>query len=717
MDKKLLNISIAADAKERNLPFLLDEETILQLIKRVAGEKYADHFIIRKIEANTTGMDRYRLSNLNGKALIEATSGVAAAVAFRYYLEHCCHSYVGPLTRRLDLPSDPCPVSDYADESVCLYRYFLNYCTFGYTLVFWKWEQWQNLLDWMMMAGYNLVLNPLGNETVWKLVLDEFGYTAEEINNYLSGPAFFPWQCMMNLTTWGDAAPESFYMERIELSKKINDYLHSFGAAPMLPGFSGMVPSDFKEHFPDSQPFDQGLWCSMPRPAILLPSDDGYFDRVAECFYRKQKDLFGSDFKYFSTDPFHEGGNSEGVNLKNYAKKCLDHMRSFCDEPIWFLQGWQNNPIRDMICALNPGNVLIGNLRSTDLCDGGDDFADYPWLYCCVNNFGGQRVMRGNMNKMLNEAFSVITDDNYTAVGLGIIPEGIECDEILFDIFADLSIRSTPLDSDKWLNEHLEIRYGRCPSNTFEAWKILRDKVFVGDTELIPMESALLTRPSLTVKMVSSYSTDCFSYDIDDLKKALCLLAKDIASVPESESYRLDLLDIARQVVANNAWQYLKGIQKSFTEGKYAVFEENVSAFMHHYDLQSNLLSCDHHMLLGNWLKNAEQYAETPSEKAYFEYLARTLITLWGNREGASELHDYAAREYSGLLEDFYRPRWESFINILRRSIVTGKTPRDFERYDAEYFFTTLSKKYPTEESGNWVMAISAVVNELCSGI
>ncbi len=743
MSTKLDNKLSATKTKVKNIPFVLEEKALKTLIERIAGKTYAAVFEFKKIEPENEGMDRYIIEDTNnGKILISATGGIAAATAFRWYLENRCNSYVGPLTRRLNFPTIPPKATYHSQNSICLYRYFLNYCTFGYTLVFWKWDKWQELLDWMMLAGYNLVLNPIGHEMVWINLLDELGYTEKEINTYLSAPTFFPWQCMMNLSTWGGAAPREWYKERVALGNQINDYLFSFGASPMLPGFAGMVPNDFKTHFPDSNPYDQGLWCDMPRPSILLP-EDKYFDRVARGFYRHQKNLFGDKINYFSIDPFHEGGKSDGVKLANYAKSCYSYMKTVSNNPVWFFQGWTANPNREMIKALPVKNVLIGNLRSTDLSGGlenlkntndkiksnsvstnelvedirstkltvlHDNFADYPWLFCCVNNFGGQRCLRGNMNLLIKYGYEMLKNENFTVVGIGIIPEGIEIDEILYDIFTDIAMTDKPFDTDEWLEQRIKIRYGKCSENTLDAWKIIRDKVYVGDTENVPRESALLTRPSLTANMVSSYSTSKFSYNPNDLKVAFKLLMKDFNNIKMSDTYRLDLLDFARQIVDYIAWDYLEGLQKAYIQKDEKNFEENAQKFLNMYNYIEPLLCCDKHTMLGNWLETAKSNGKTASEKAYFEFLARTLITLWGDRNGAIGLRDYAAKEWSGMVEDFYRPRWESYINILRRTFVTNQEPLDFNRYDAEYFFTTLSKKYPTEPYGNFEKALNNIL-------
>ncbi len=182
------NKQLAAHTKEKNIPFYFSKQALYGLVSRIAGEIYAGTIKFKQIASNKPGMDRYKISDLpDGKILIEATSGVAAAAAFRWYIEKRCNSYVGPLTKRLNFPDIPPLVgASHSNESICLYRYFLNYCTYGYTLAFWQWDKWENLIDWMMLAGYNLILNPLGNESVWLKALQKLGYTYEQAAAFIS---------------------------------------------------------------------------------------------------------------------------------------------------------------------------------------------------------------------------------------------------------------------------------------------------------------------------------------------------------------------------------------------------------------------------------------------------------------------------------------------------------------------------------------------------
>ena len=94
---------------------------------------------------------------------------------------------------------------------------------------------------------------------------------------------------------------------------------------PVFQGFYGMVPNALKEKFPDARIKDQGIWGTYQRPAFLDPTDP-LFDKLAAIYYEEQKNLFG-EAQFFGGDPFHEGGTSEGINVKLAAQKILQAMR------------------------------------------------------------------------------------------------------------------------------------------------------------------------------------------------------------------------------------------------------------------------------------------------------------------------------------------------------------------------------------------------------
>ena len=59
------------------------------------------------IDEEKTGMDAYKLFDEGDKIVIEATSGVAACVAFNTYLKEICKCFFGPITKNMKLPQKP----------------------------------------------------------------------------------------------------------------------------------------------------------------------------------------------------------------------------------------------------------------------------------------------------------------------------------------------------------------------------------------------------------------------------------------------------------------------------------------------------------------------------------------------------------------------------------------------------------------------------------
>ena len=77
-------------------------------------------------------------------------------------------------------------------ESRARERFFLNYCTFGYTMPWWGWTEWERFIDWMALQGVTMPLAITGQEAVWQRVWTRLGLSDEEVRAYFTGPAHLP---------------------------------------------------------------------------------------------------------------------------------------------------------------------------------------------------------------------------------------------------------------------------------------------------------------------------------------------------------------------------------------------------------------------------------------------------------------------------------------------------------------------------------------------
>ncbi|GAE21118.1 alpha-N-acetylglucosaminidase [Bacteroides pyogenes JCM 10003] len=225
------------------LSALSDEAVVVtNLAKRLIPE-YTAYFCFSQ-EKKEDGKDSFTLESKDGKILIRGNSANSMAVALNYYLKYYCKTTVSwyadiPVEMPEVLPIIPHPIRK---EAKVERRFFLNYCTYGYTMPFWKWSDWERLIDWMALNGVNMPLAITGQEAVWYKVWSKLGLTDEEIRSYFTGPTYLPWHRMANIDGWNGPLPKHWLDTQVELQKKILARERELNMRPVLPAFAGHVP-------------------------------------------------------------------------------------------------------------------------------------------------------------------------------------------------------------------------------------------------------------------------------------------------------------------------------------------------------------------------------------------------------------------------------------------------------------------------------------------
>ncbi|MBO4610945.1 MAG: alpha-N-acetylglucosaminidase N-terminal domain-containing protein, partial [Bacteroidales bacterium] len=167
------------------------------LLKRLAPAQASQISFIRTADSTQV----FTVSAEDGRVTIAAPDANTMAVGLNYYLKNWCEATVSWYAAdQLDLPAVlPLPQEPVRIEARVPERFFLNYCTFGYSLVWWQWKDWERLIDWMALNGVNRPLAITGQEAVWQKVWRALGMSDEQIRAYFTAPPFLPWQRMMNI--------------------------------------------------------------------------------------------------------------------------------------------------------------------------------------------------------------------------------------------------------------------------------------------------------------------------------------------------------------------------------------------------------------------------------------------------------------------------------------------------------------------------------------
>ena len=390
------------------------------LAARVTENTSKDQILFRLVtDEADPAKDYFEIDSKDGKVLITGNSDLSLATGLNWYLKYVAGIHLSWNNPSQKLPEVlPLPQKKIRQATAMKNRYYLNYCTYSYSMAFWDWERWEKEIDWMAMHGINMPLSITGMEVVWYNLLKRIGYTTEEINEFISGPAFMAWWQMNNLEGWGGPNPDSWYRQQEALQKKIIARMRELGIEPVFPGYAGMVPRNIGEKL-GYQIADPGKWCGFPRPAFLSTEDE-HFDSFAAMYYEELEKLYGKA-KYYSMDPFHEGGNTEGVDLAKAGTSIMSAMKKANPEAVWVMQAWQANPREAMVSTLDSGDLLVLDLYSEKLPQWGDPesmwyrekgFGKHDWLYCMLLNFGGNVGLHGRMEQLVNGYYNACAHVN-----------------------------------------------------------------------------------------------------------------------------------------------------------------------------------------------------------------------------------------------------------------------------------------------------------------
>ena len=679
---------------------------LLERIDKGASRK----FVIEQVKSPT---DFFELDQKGDKVVIRGNNYVSIATGVNWYLKYYAGIQLSWNGMTAQLPAVlPAVPQKERHETDLKYRYDFNYCTYSYTMAFWDWDRWEKEIDWMALHGINLPLAVVGADVVWYNVLTKLGYTKDEINEFIAGPAFQGWWLMNNLEGWGGPNPDSWYKQRETLQKQILKRMREYGIRPVLPGYSGMVPHNAKERL-GLNVSDPGLWCGYRRPAFLQPTDPR-FNEIADLYYKEMSRLYGkADF--YSMDPFHEGGNVAGVDLNAAGQAIWGAMKKANPKAVWVAQAWQANPRQKMIENLPAGDLIVLDLFAESRPQWGDPestwyrkegFGKHDWLYCMLLNYGGNVGLHGKMKHVIDEFYKAKTSSfGKTMKGVGMTMEGSENNPVMFELLCELPWRPARFDKDEWLKNYTVARYGKADKAVQDAWLLLSNTIYncpAKNTQQGTHESVFCGRPDYDVYQVSSWSEMEPYYKPEDIIRAAGIMLSAADRFKGNNNFEYDLIDIVRQAVAEKGRLVYPIMIDAYKAGEKELFAASSQRFLDLILLQDKLLAARPEFKVGTWIEKARNLGTTPEEKDLYEWNARVQVTTWGNRLAADEggLRDYAHKEWNGLLRDFYYNRWKVWIDR-QKAQLNGAPVKAIDFYAIEEPWTKQTNPYSSQAEGD----------------
>ena len=289
---------------------------------------------------------------------------------------------------------------------------------------------------------------------------------------------------------------------------------------------------------------------------------------------------------------------------------------------------------------------------------------------------------------------------------IGLFPEAIEHNPIVYEAASEVTWHEQVPDLRLWVHQYAHARYGMLPNPAKEAWDILLQTVYQQKkVKIISMESPVCARPALDIIRVSMNGEMVRDYELLNLWKAWEQLLSCPAELTHKATYQYDLVDVARQCLADLSILLHREISQAYLHGDSEALRYAGQRFLSLLDDMDELLGTHNNFLLGKWIADARSWGANDQEKDLYEQNARTIITVWGPHTPNALFFDYSNRQWSGLIKDFYKPRWEQFIQFLMQQ------PSDPEK---RYREKRIKKSYnrPANDANDFFKALSAWEHE-----
>lgn len=643
-----------------------------KVIERVTGKSDLPmSFVLKANKGQLEGKTNFHYRVDDGVLKIEGSSPVALCHGFYDFVKSNRAGLYSWSGNNIRFPQQLTDGTEKQVVSPFQHHYMFNVCTYGYSMPYWDWERWEKEIDWMALHGIDMPLALVGYEAIIARVWKKMGLTDEEINSYFVGPAHLPWMRMGNVSGIDGPLNEDWHRQQIALQHKILKRMKSLGMKPICPGFPGFIPEAFKRIYPDLhiiQTHWGGAFCNW----MISPQEE-LFSKIGTAFIREWEKEFGKN-EYYLVDSFNEmeipfpakGSKERYELLASYGEKVYQSIRKGNPNAVWTMQGWMFGYQRNiwdyetlgaLVSKVPEDKMLLLDLavdynkhfwHSEVNWEFYKGFYNKPWVYSVIPSMGGKTAMTGILDFYANGHLEALSSPNKgRLLAHGMAPEGIENNEVIYELLSDAGWSDKKIDIHEWLREYSCNRYGSCPAAIGRCWDLLLESVYGTFTDHPRYNWQF--RPG-TVRDGSINLSPSFFKAIESFVEAS-------GQMKDNPLYLADLAEFTALYLGGKAELLVKAIDKQYEIGDTVRAVKLEKDFEHIMLGMDALLSTHPTLRLERWIDFAHKQAVTPEQSRQYERNAKRIVTIWG-----PPVDDYSARVWSGLIRDYYLPRWKHYF-------------------------------------------------------
>lgn len=644
------------------------------------------------IEKSSTNEDFYEFSASNGILTVKGNNGVSLCRGAYDYLRSIGSVQAAWQQSVVKLPKSFPDTAPTRLASPCEMRLFLNVCQYGYTSPYWQWADWEKMLDWMALHGYDSAPVMCGQEIIWYELFADMGVSKKEMDAYFAGASYLPWQRMGNIGSVKGPLPMSYLLKQKEIQKKIINRMLGLGMTPVAPGFSGFVPEGLAKVHPESKIKPLG-WRVEKKNAYLLDMQDNLFRKIGTEFVKRYRATYG-DVHYFLSDTF----NENKVNVSKEPVKRAEELAGFGDavyqsikaadpDGVWVTQGWMflhdqhfwsAENVKSLFAKIPDDKVLIidyGNDRGVIWKRLGA-YGGKRWLFGYINNYGGVTPLQGDISLVASEPAKLRhRDDIKNLSGFAFCPEASHLNYVLYAVASDASWSKDPLDVAQWLKNYSENRYGIHSAQLEQVWEILEKNVY--NVKYWSARNNSGWGSFYYNKLPTDNTNVKLSGNPGSLDQALESFFSESQKLKDQPLYKRDALDFTRHFLEARADKYLKIAIQTRNDKNPRKHNDARAIFTEILTDLDDLLAASPEHSLNSWLTKAAAFGETPEEKLLHLKSARQQVSTWSD---GTHLNGYASKGWHGMIKDFYLKRWELWLDNHKVKNPNKKFLRTFER-------------------------------------
>ena len=554
-------------------------------------------------------------------------------------------------------------------------------CMFLYSAMCWSWEDWKRELDWRAKRRANVIYPFFTLDGV--IVCDV-------------------------MRIWGVPCEAPVLTGYVRFHEQALDYARKLGIRVPCHVPLAQVSGALLKKFPDCRTITSD-WSGFAPTRSLHPADP-LFHRFVVDFVRRYSERYGNDHLYdasfLSEARLLEGGDRHQAWLA-YAKAMSEAFLEADPDAVWLVntwpmdmdaslpgQGWTIEQIHEYLDAVAVP-MIVDDLwaEEAEKYKRTNYFGGKPWGFGVLHSFGGHTYMHGDVRDLVKRMHEIDrTPAGRNCVWFSEMSEIIDFNGFYLELAALLAWNPSRVTVENYVQRYCRLRYGDDGGQVFESvFLLLIDTVYgpnSGSVKFLldPLYWFRLTRdlyigsPEYREETLALRKARV-AY-IPKLRRALDTLVGQWEALEGNDMAARDLVDIARQWIAERFAGQLRRALDAFLEGDSVAFEKSAAASLGLLDQQIRLLA--------SWPPYRLQAKVERGKAIYGDDACRAVkhAHVWVYTEEGMEspdLRDYYRMDLDVLVRDYYHPRVAAYLDVLRQKLSAGDTTLTAEELDGPY--------------------------------